>query len=157
MKTKFRMGIFDFLRGNKPDTSSKADVIVYYDPPLLDANTLPLDSNKLSVRDKFILLLISKTSISHPHTLMMRLDRCDFPGKPEGNLSNLVNNGLLYISETNGFGHPRKYSVTELGEEFVKNRIEHTEIIEHVKKMSDPDFMLKLVQGIFSKMTRFEQ
>lgn len=148
------MGIFDFLRSNKSNVGGKADIIIYHDPPLLDIKISSLDFNNISARDKLILLLISKTSISHPHTLMMRLDRCDFPGKPEGNLSNLVNNELLYISETNGFGHPRKYSVTELGEEFVKNHLDHTEIIEHVKKMRDPDFMLKLVQDIFSKMTK---
>jgi hypothetical protein len=148
------MGIFDFLKSHK--NTSKVNTITRYDPPPVDINTAALDPNELSERDQLVLILISKTSISHPHTLMMRLDRCDFPGKPEKNLSNLVNSHLLYVSETNGFGHPVKYAVTELGEDFVKNHIDHAEIIEHIKKMNDPDFMLKLVQAIFGKMNKSE-
>lgn len=83
---------------------------------------------------------------------MMRLDRCDFPGKPEKNLTNLVAKKLLYVSAANGFGHAVNYAVTELGEEFVKNHLDHSKIMEHIKNMSDPDFMLELVQAIFHKM-----
>jgi DNA-binding PadR family transcriptional regulator len=144
------MGIFDFLKRYK--TTSKVNTITRYDPPPVDVTTAVLDPNELSERDQLVLILISKTSISHPHTLMMRLDRCDFPGKPEKNLSNLLRNRLLYVSEANGFGHPVKYAATELGEEFVKNHIDHDKIIEHIKKMQEPDFMLELVQAIFDRM-----
>lgn len=74
------MGIFDFLKRHK--TTSKVNTITRYDPPPVDINTAALDPNELSERDQLVLILISKTSISHPHTLMMRLDRCDFPGNP---------------------------------------------------------------------------
>lgn len=144
------MGIFDFLKRYK--TTSKVNTITRYDPPPIDVNTAALNQNELSERDQLVLILISKTSISHPHTLMMRLDRCDFPGNPEKNLSNLLRNNLLYVSEANGFGHPVKYTVTELGEDFLKNHIDHAKIIEHIKKMHDPDFMLELMQAIFDKM-----
>ena len=93
-----------------------------------------------------------ETPMSNPHSLTMRLDRYDFPENPEKNLSNLVKNRLLYISAANGFGHPIKYAVTESGKQFAREHIDRSEIIGHVKNMSDPDFMMKLVQVIFSKM-----
>lgn len=150
------MGIFDFLRSNGPNANNKATIITQHDPPQVDSNTFSFELNKLSERDQLVLLLIAKTSISHPHTLMMRLDRCDFPGKPEANLSNLVNSGLLYISATNGFGHPVRYAPTQMGERFLKNHIDQAKIIEHIKIMSDPEFMLEWVQAIFSKMNKSE-
>src|ERR1700756_2739517 len=91
-RKNFKMGIFDFFKGDKSKGTNKANIVVQYDPPLLDANTHSLDLYKLSTRDQLVLLLISKTSISHPHTLMMRLDRHDFPANSGENLSNLVDN-----------------------------------------------------------------
>lgn len=148
------MGLFDFFKSNRSTTNNKANIFIQHEPPSFDVNTFSLDLNKLSERDQLILLLISKTSISNPHTLMTRLDRCDFPGNPEPNLVNLVNSKLLYVSQTNGFGHAVKYATTQMGEEFLKNRIDNVKIIDHIKKMSDPDFMLELVQAIFSKMNK---
>ena len=146
------MGIFDFLKSHK--TTSELNTITRYDPPSVDLNTAAFNPNELSERDQLVLILISKTSISHPHTLMMRLDRCDFPGSPKKNLSKLVNNHLLYVSEANGFGHPVKHAVTKQGEEFIKNHIDHAKIIEHIKKRQDPDLMLELVQSIFDKIIK---
>ena len=77
------MRIFDFLKSHK--TTSKVNTITRYGPPAVDINTAAFDPNELSERDQLVLILIARTSISHPHTLMMRLDRCDFPGNPEKN------------------------------------------------------------------------
>jgi|GEM_PF-1679959 len=146
------MGIFDFLKSRK--TTSELNTITRYDPPSVDPNSAAFNPNELSERDQLVLILISKTSISSPYTLMMRLDRCDFPGNPKNNLSQLVNNHLLYVAEANGFGHPVKYAVTKQGEEFIKNHIDQAKIIEHIKKMQNPDFMLELVQSIFDRMIK---
>jgi hypothetical protein len=105
-----------------------------------------------SVRDQLVLLLIAETRMKNPRTLGLRLDMCDFPGNESKSVSNLVNNRLIYFSQINGFGHAIKYAVTNNGEEFLNNHIDHVKIIEHIKNMQNPDFMLELVQTIFDRM-----
>jgi len=146
------MGIFDFLKSSKLATENKANVIIGHDPPEFDVSTSLLNLSTLSIRDQLVLLLIAKTRMNNPRTLGLRLDMCDFPGNEGRSISNLVNSKLVYFAKTNGFGHPVKYAVTAVGDDFLKNHMIHDGIIEHIKQMNNPDFMLKLVQAIFDKM-----
>jgi hypothetical protein len=103
----------------------------------------------ISLRDQLVLLLITKSGINNVHKLGMRFDRHDFPGNEGKNLLILLDRQLIYVSVANKFNHPIKYASTEKGEKYVRNNINPELIIEHVKKMSNPGFMLELVQLIF--------
>ncbi|QKJ29419.1 hypothetical protein HQ865_06495 [Mucilaginibacter mali] len=151
-----KTGMFDFLKGNKPDNENKACIIINHEPPEIDINTSPLNLTTLPTRDQLVLLLICKTNINTPRTLGHRLDMCDFPGNEGISIANLVNNQLIYFAKTNGLGHPIKYAVTDFGDQFLKKTLIHDKIIDYIKQMSNPDFMLKLVQAILEKM-RSEQ
>ncbi len=140
------MWIFDFLKRN---TKNKANIVIDCAPPKLDNMQLPAIP---SVRDQLVLLLIAEARMNNPRTLGLRLDRCDFPGNEGKSVSNLVNNRLIYFSQINGFGHAVKYAVTNIGEEFLNKHIDHVKIIEHIKNLQNPDFMLELVQTIFDRI-----
>jgi len=103
----------------------------------------------ISLRDQLVLLLIAKSDINDVRRLGMRFDRCDFPGNVDKNLLTLLNRQFIYVSVANKFNNPIKYAVTDKGERFL-NEINSAMIIEHVKKMSDPKFMLNLIKLIFA-------
>ena len=109
-------------------------------------------NTSISPRDQLVLLLIAKSAtINHVWKLGMTFDRCDFPGNVGKNLLNLVNNNLIYVTEVNEFGHPMKYAVTEQGEIFLNNELNTEIIIDHIKKMSNPVFMLEIVPKIIAR------
>lgn len=107
--------------------------------------------HSISLRDQLVLLLISKSGINNIFQLVMKFDRCDFPGRVENNLLTLLDNQLIHVLAVDKFNHPVKYATTQKGEVFLKNDIDSEIIIDHIKKMSNPDFMLELVQAIFDK------
>jgi DNA-binding PadR family transcriptional regulator len=107
-------------------------------------------NHSISLRDQLVLLLVARSGINNIFQLVMKLDRCDFPGSVEKNLSLLLDRQLIYVSAVDKFSHAIKYTATEKGEDFLKNNMNSETIIEHIKKMSDPDFMLELVQAIFN-------
>lgn len=145
------MGLFNFFKGK---TENKAKTIINRDPPEFDGGTLPAHTNSLTIRDQLVLLLIAKTNMNTPRNLGLQLDRCNFPGNEGKSVSNLVDNKLIYFSQVNGFGHAIKYKPTNFGEEFLKNHIAYDEIVDHIKQMHNPNFMLELVQAIFDKMIK---
>lgn len=112
--------------------------------------------NPLSARDQLVLLLISKSEINNVFKLGMRFDRCDFPGNVDKNLSVLLDQQLIAVSVANQFNRPIKYTTTEKGENFLRDNLNPSEIIKHIRKMSEPDFMLDLVQLIFKHEFDFD-
>ncbi|MGZ4001793.1 MAG: hypothetical protein ACXVIY_14230, partial [Mucilaginibacter sp.] len=70
----------------------------------------------ISARDQLVLLLIARSGINNIFKLVMRFDRCDFPGNVGKNLSVLLDQQLIKVLVANEFNHPIKYQVTEKGE-----------------------------------------
>jgi len=110
-------------------------------------------NDPISLRDQLVLLLIAKSGINNIFQLVMKFDRCDFPGEVGKNLSILLDRQLIYVSAIDAFNHPTKYAPTEKGEALVRSDINPQAIIEHVKKMNNPDFMFELVQAIFNSIS----
>jgi len=146
------MGIFDFLKGKNSDVENKANIVISCPPPEFGDKYSLADLDIPSARDQLVLLLIAKTRMNNPRNLGLQLDRCDFPGNERKSVATLVDSKLVYFSIVNGFGHPIQYAVTNLGEEFLKSHIAYDAVIDHVKQMQNPDFMLDFVQAIFKKM-----
>lgn len=108
--------------------------------------------DQISARDQLVLLLIAKTDINNVFKLVMRFDRWDFPGNVDKNLSMLLDRQLIKVSAVDNFNHAIKYTVTEKVETFLKNDIDSETLIEHIKKMSNPDSLLPIVQAVLSGM-----
>jgi hypothetical protein len=60
----------------------------------------------------------------------------------------LLEGKFIFVSESNQFNNPIKYAATEQGVDFLNTKMNPEMIMDYVKKMDNPDGMLKLVQTI---------
>ncbi|HEX3168321.1 MAG TPA: hypothetical protein VHQ93_18760 [Chitinophagaceae bacterium] len=81
-------------------------------------------------------------------------DRADFPSKIDENLKPLLANNLIYVTHNFDNGTPNKYAVTPNGKAYLDNNFSEAEIIEYIKTMDNPDFLLRLTQSYIDKKNR---
>lgn len=103
----------------------------------------------ITARDQFVLLLIGRTGINNIFKLILRFDRADFPNNVRKNLDILLDRNLIYPTKFHENGHATHWGVTDTGETFIKNNISKEDMIDHVKEMKNPDFLLELTNLIF--------
>lgn len=101
----------------------------------------------MTTKQKLILFLIScDPGIRDIYTMVKIYDRADFPAKMTENLKPLLDNNLIYVTQNFDNGTAGKYAITEKGQAYLDNNFEGAQIIEYIKTMDNPDFLLKLTQ-----------
>lgn|SRR4030095_7490442 len=106
----------------------------------------------MTSKQKLILFLIScDPGIRDIYSMVKIYDRADFPSKMGENLKPLLDNNLIYISQNFDNGTPNKYAITDNGKEYLDSNFNDTEIIEYIKTLDNPDFLLRLTQTYIDK------
>ena len=117
-------------------------------PPLANPN----NSMNITVRQKLILFLISsEPGVRDIYNMIKVFDRADFPAKMTQNLQPLLDRKLIYVAENLFNGTPKKYEITEEGKNFLADNFNSEELIDHINKMDNPEFLLKLTEAYIAK------
>ena len=114
--------------------------------------TNPDKSMEITVRQKLLLFLISSDpGVRDIYKMIQLFDRADFPGKLTQNLQPLLDKKLIYVAENLFNGTPKKYEITEEGKNFLVDNFNSDELIDHINKMDNPEFLLKLTEVYIAK------
>jgi hypothetical protein len=101
----------------------------------------------MTTKQKLILFLIScEPGIRDIYTMVKLYDRADFPSNMTENLQPLLEGNLICVTENFENGTPNKYGVTEKGISYLSQNATDNEIIEYIKTLNNPDFLLQLTQ-----------
>ena len=106
----------------------------------------------MTSKQKLILFLIScEPGIRDIYSMVKINDRADFPSKMSEDLKPLLDNNLIFVSQNFDNGTPNKYTITDNGKEYLDSNFNDTEIIEYIKTLDNPDFLLRLTQTYIDK------
>ncbi|CAD0009352.1 hypothetical protein [Flavobacterium salmonis] len=107
----------------------------------------------LTKKQILILFLISgNPGIRGIYTLMKFFDRADFPSDIMINLNVLVENNFIIGLEKFENSTDKNYMITKNGENFLSENFSSSEIIDYIKTMDDPTFMLELTKAYIDKI-----
>ena len=110
----------------------------------------------MTSKQKLILFLIScDPGIRDIYNMVKIYDRADFPAKMGENLKPLLDNKLIYVTDNFDNGTPNKYGITDNGKAYLNNYFNDIEIIEYIKTLDNPDFLLRLTQLTLTKKTAY--
>ena len=85
------------------------------------------------------------------YSLIKHFDRADFPVNLDENLKPLLENEHIIVSSILDNGTPFEYSITEKGKNYINVNFNDQEIIEHIKRMDNPEFILKITKTLIDK------
>jgi DNA-binding MarR family transcriptional regulator len=106
----------------------------------------------MTMKQKLILFLIScDPGIRDIYAMIKVYDRADFPSKMSENLKPLLDDNLIYVVKNFDNGTAIKYAITEKGKSYLDINFNDVEIIEYIKKLDNPDFLLSLTQTYIDK------
>jgi hypothetical protein len=106
----------------------------------------------MTTKQKLILFLIScDPGIRDIYTMIKIYDRADFPSKMTENLKPLLDDNLIYVTQNFDNGTANKYAITDNGKSYLDINFNDTEIIEYIKTLDNPDFLLRLTQSYIDK------
>lgn len=77
--------------------------------------------------------------------------RAGFPSKMGENLKPLLDDNLIYVAQNFDNGTANKYAITDNGKSFLDINFNDAEIIEYIKTLDNPDFLLRLTQTYIDK------
>lgn len=105
----------------------------------------------MTAKQKLILFLIGSEFANNSYKLVKQMDRADFPAKLGESLQLLLDKGLISVSGLANNGTPLIYAITENGKAYLKKNNIHKEIIEYIKTMQNPSFLLKITEALIEK------
>src|SRR5438128_2229057 len=106
----------------------------------------------MTTKQKLILFLFScNPGIRNINSMIKIYNRADFPSKIGENLKPLLENSLIYVTHNFDNGTPNRYAVTDNGKAYLNNNFNDAEIIEYIKALDNPDFLLWLTQSYIDR------
>ena len=106
----------------------------------------------ITTNQKLILFLIyCDPGIRDIYTMVKVYDRANFPSNISANLKPLLDNKLIFVSETFDNGTASKYGITESGKKYLDQTFDTEEVINYVKTMENPDQLLRITRSYITK------
>ncbi|CAN5664883.1 hypothetical protein BH11BAC1_BH11BAC1_00140 [soil metagenome] len=105
----------------------------------------------MNSRQKLILFLISFEGFNNTFQLVKYLDRADYPADIGGILETLTAEKLICVSGFANNGTPIEYVVTDKGKEILRDKSLRVEIINYIKTLQEPTFLLQLTEKLIAR------
>jgi hypothetical protein len=102
-----------------------------------------------------LFLISCDPGIRDIYTMVKIYDRADFPSRMSENLKPLLDDNLIYVAQNFDNGTANKYAISDNGKSYLDINFNNGEIIEYIKTLDNPDFLLRLTQTYIDKKTDY--
>jgi hypothetical protein len=107
----------------------------------------------ISDKQKLILfLLYCDPGIKDIYSMVNVYERADYPFHLGEHLKVLFDSQLVWVSQYMDNGTPALFELTEAGRSYVKEHIDKEGLMDFIKTLQAPDFILEVTQSCFDKM-----